>query len=77
MERWPSTPESNYRNNAEYRVLVDTFESLIHKAQYTPTELREAAVLAAIHYERCRIQPRFLISAVGIKGTGVIERDRG
>jgi hypothetical protein len=34
-----------------FRKVVDTLEALIHDAHLTPSEIREAAVLAATHYE--------------------------
>lgn len=34
-----------------YRNLVDTLEKLIHEAQLTPSEVREAAMQACINYE--------------------------
>jgi hypothetical protein len=44
-------PQERYYRDVEFKTLVDTLETFIHRCQYTPTELREAALLAAIHYE--------------------------
>jgi len=50
------TPYEKYCHDPLFRRLVDMLESYIHECQYTPSELREAAVYASIQYEmnRCR-----------------------
>lgn len=45
------TPRDKYMNDPEYHQLVDTLEHFIERAQFTPSELREAAILACINYE--------------------------
>lgn len=45
------SPREKYENDQEYNYLVNMLESLIERANFTPSELREAAVLAAINYE--------------------------
>ena len=45
------TPKEKYLNDPEYHHLVSTLESLIESAQFTPSELREACILASINYE--------------------------
>ena len=47
----PNSPHSRYRRDRAFATLVDTLELLIHRAEYTPTEIREAAMLAQIHHE--------------------------
>lgn len=47
----PHGPERRYHTDAMFRKVVDTLEALIHDAHLTPSEIREAAVLAATHYE--------------------------
>lgn len=42
---------NKYHCDPEFRRLVDTLESVIHSARYTPSEIREAAVMASINYE--------------------------
>lgn len=45
------TPKDKYQNDPEYRHLVDMLENLIEQARFTPSELREASILACINYE--------------------------
>lgn len=45
------TPQERYERDPAFRVLVDTIHLWIRKAQYTPTEVREASMLAAIHHD--------------------------
>ncbi len=52
--RLPAT-ERYHRDNA-FRVLVDSLYYQIHLGNYTPTELREAVILAAIKYEELNIK---------------------
>jgi hypothetical protein len=44
-------PEERYHRDPTFAALVDVMEAAIHRAEYTPTELREAAMLAAVRYE--------------------------
>jgi hypothetical protein len=56
------TPEEKYRNDPEYHSLVQLLESFIERAAFTPSELREASILACINYEMRHIREhRFLI----------------
>lgn len=49
------TPREKYMNDPTYSRLVDTICAFIHKAQFTPSEVREAAILACIIYEERRL----------------------
>lgn len=40
-----------YQTDTQFKHLVDLFESFLHRADFTPSEVREAAMLASIHYE--------------------------
>lgn len=45
------TPRERYHRDPAFHRMVDLFVSLIDKAEFTPTEIREAAMLAQIKYE--------------------------
>lgn len=45
------TPEARYQTDPEFATLVDLLTQFIRDARYTPSELRQAVILAAIHYE--------------------------
>lgn len=45
------TPRQRYQNDVHFHTLVNTmFDQIVH-CQFTPSELREAAILASIMYE--------------------------
>ena len=46
-----NTPREKYMNDPEYHSLVAMLEQFIETARFTPSELREACVLACINYE--------------------------
>jgi len=50
------TPKEKYMNDPEYHNLVNTLEQLIERAHFSPSELREACVLASINYEMRHIR---------------------
>lgn len=49
------TPREKYLNDHMYMSLVNMLTSYIHQAQFTPSELREAAILACIRYEEQKV----------------------
>lgn len=57
------TPEDRYRTDVAFAALVDTMHDYIVRVRFTPSELREAAILAAIRYELRRPVPARLIEA--------------
>lgn len=61
------TPREKYLNDAIYATLVDTMCAHIHACHYTPSEMREAAVLACILYEEHRIRPMGIPFSKGIE----------
>jgi len=50
------SPRDKYLNDPEYNHLVNMLESLIERAHFTPSELREACVLASINHEMRHIR---------------------
>jgi len=51
------TAEERYQSDPEFHSLVDLIYQFIEKTQFTPSELREAVMLAAIRYEMTRTYP--------------------
>jgi len=51
------TPDERYRTDRMFQHLVDSLYCQIREARYTPTEIREAAMLAQIHYENLNPRP--------------------
>ena len=51
------TPRERCHNDSQFRMLVDMMVAHIMQCQYTPSEMREAAVLASIICENQRIRP--------------------
>lgn len=52
------TPREKYMNDPEYHSLVNLLESFIEGARFTPSELREACILASINYEMRRVREK-------------------
>ena len=51
------SPEQRYLVDPWFNKLVDLMEYHIQRAEYTPSEMREAALLACIHFEQKRVDP--------------------
>lgn len=50
------TPTMRYQRDPAFKQLVDMIQHMLHAAQFTPSELREAVMLAAINYEMLRVR---------------------
>jgi hypothetical protein len=50
------TPRDRYRSDANFKGLVDTMTAYIHQCYFTPSEMRDAAVLASIIYEETTVR---------------------
>ena len=57
------TPRDKYYNDSHYHALVDLMIVHIQNCNYTPSEMREAAILASIIYEEHRIR-RFQVPSI-------------
>ena len=51
------TGKDRYLNDNEFRMLVDHLENFIRESKYTPSEIRDASMLACIHFEMRRPFP--------------------
>ena len=58
--KFPQSPRDRYLSDPAYKALVDTLEHMIHSAQFTPSELREAAILASINYDSIQVRRNFI-----------------
>ncbi len=54
-------PQERYLSDPAFKMLVDSMEIEIQRCNYSPSELREAALLAAIHYEQRHCRSLFTI----------------
>ena len=50
------TPRQKYQNDNHFKTLVDMMVAHIHACNYTPSEMREAAILASIIYNEQNIK---------------------
>ena len=54
-------PRDRYLTDSLYKAIVDQMTYLLNTAQLTPSEMREAAVLASIHYENMNVHRYHLV----------------
>ena len=60
---YPHDPvEARARRDVVFNQLVSTLESFLHKHELSPSELREAAILASTRYELKVCRPMFVLS---------------
>jgi hypothetical protein len=62
------TVVDRYRRDPHFATLVDMLYSLIANANYTPTEIREAVMLAQIRVEERRLPRAFIIPIRALDG---------
>lgn len=56
--------KSRYHNDPAFKSLVDLMTNMIIQHEFTPSEMRSAAIMASINYEMMRIDhrhPRYYI----------------
>lgn len=60
------TPAVRFQRDPAFATLVNLLESFLHTTEFTPTEIREAALLAAVNYEMRRrfVRPIHIISGI-------------
>lgn len=63
------TVRERYQNDAYFHSMVDMLLSHIHEARFTPTEIREAAMLAQIMYEESNPRPAVFTKKDVMDGT--------
>ena len=54
--RWPKSPRQRYMEDATFKAMVDMMTAHMMNCDYTPSEMREAALLASIRYYEMRPQ---------------------
>ena len=60
------SPEARYMRDPAFKTLVDMMQALIQRADYSPSEVREGAMLACIHHEAVTIRHRVIyVDAAG------------
>lgn len=59
--------QDRYENDSAFRHLVDMLEATINTGNYTPTEVREAAVLAQIRWESVNLRKPIYVSLAEIE----------
>jgi hypothetical protein len=64
-------PDERYRRDPQFAQLVDMLYMFFKRAEFTPTELREACVLAQIKYEQHHPRP-ILFSTQLLKDMGMV-----
>ena len=68
-------PNEKYENDPAYRQLVDMLMALIHQAEFTPSEIREACMLACIRHEHYRRIRPVVVSAEAARAMDVLEAE--
>jgi hypothetical protein len=53
------TPEERYHRDPHFASLVDVMHDYLRRCMFTGTEIREAAILAAIHNEQFAMRSSF------------------
>ncbi len=62
------TPEQQYKEDPMFHQVVHVLEALISKAELTPFEIRQAAMLACIRYEMYHAKPPSYLGHASLEG---------
>lgn len=59
------TPIERYHNDPAFAQLVDTIKACLYSSSFTPSEVREACVLATFRFEceQVRVDPTLLVNS--------------
>lgn len=68
------SPQERYQYDPQFHALVDMLAAFIHKADFTPSEVREAAMLACIKIEMENLHYRHVIPKEAETAMQVLER---
>ena len=49
-----SDPEQAYLHDPDFNALVKMISAMLHRADFTPSEVRKAAMLACTHFEMAK-----------------------
>ncbi len=55
------TPQERYMRDPVFNQLVSVIEAMLHRAEFTPSEVREAAMLACIRHENATVRQYRLV----------------
>lgn len=67
---WPQTPDERYATDQTFRGLVDFLHAYLEQdgcRNWTPSDLRAAAMLASAMYEAKKIKPLFIMDKNAVK----------
>ena len=72
------TPQDRYLQDNGFHLMVIYLEALILDERYTPSELREAIILAVVHYNNKTIRPKLFTAVDECSGViGPPPNDKG
>ena len=71
------SPRERYQSDPMYAHGVKMLENLLHQVQYTPSELREMALLACINYEMSMSRPPVWINPKAEEALKILADIRG
>ena len=55
------TIQERYEQDNHFRVLVDVLTAYVYEGNFTPSELRAAAVFACVRYEMLNVRKSYII----------------